>query len=86
MTTQLTAAYTVWHEMVAGSNFRQFRGFSNDPRKLDVTYLVSGVVFASPKAHKEKQTQYLTQGKSVLFVFFENITVRTYFVNSHTLS
>ena len=36
-----------------------------------------------PKAHKEKQTQHQTQGKSVLFAFFENITFRTYFVNSY---
>ena len=35
---------------------------------------------------KQKQTQHQTQGKSVLFIFFENITFRTYFVNSHTLS
>ena len=25
----------VWHDIFAGSNFREFRGFSNDPRKLD---------------------------------------------------
>ena len=37
-------------------------------------------------AHKQKQTQHQTQGKSVLFIFFENITLRTYFVNSHKLS
>ena len=40
----------------------------------------------APKAHKQKQTQHQTQGKSVLFIFFENITFKTYFVNSHTLS
>ena len=26
---------TVWHEIFAGSNFREFRGFFIDPRKLD---------------------------------------------------
>ena len=40
----------------------------------------------APKAHKQKQTQHQTQGKSVLFIFFENIIFRTYFVNFHTLS
>ena len=40
----------------------------------------------APKAQKEKQTQHQTQGKSFLLIFFENITFRTYFVNSHTLS
>ena len=38
----------------------------------------------APKAHKQKQTRH--QGKSVLIIFFENITFKTYFVNSHTLS
>ena len=37
----------------------------------------------APKAHKQK---HQTQGKSVLFIFFENITFRTYFLNSHALS
>ena len=40
----------------------------------------------APKAHKQKQTQQQTQVKSVLYIFFENITFRTDFVNSHTLS
>ena len=39
----------------------------------------------APKAHKQKQTQHQTQGKSVLFIFFENNTFRTYLVNSHIL-
>ena len=27
--------FTVWHEIFAGSNFREICGFSNDLRKLD---------------------------------------------------
>ena len=40
----------------------------------------------APKPHNQKQTQHQTQGRSVSFICFENITFRTYFVNSHTLS
>ena len=38
----------------------------------------------TPQAHKQKQIQHQTQGKSVLSIFFENITFRTYFVKSLT--
>ena len=31
----LRLVYTVWHEIFAGTNFREFHGFSNDLQKLD---------------------------------------------------
>ena len=40
----------------------------------------------SKSTQTEANTTQKTQGKSVLFIFFENVKFRTYFVNSHTLS